>query len=329
MNDSNNFEKAIEYGLTIIKSAFSLDGFDIQKKIKLGEGIQVVSMAGSGKKEVKLLNISSMSAIITAVVGKAIGRNIVVTKTILRATSSVTGSGDIFELMGVNLNLTVGRMADIACKTKLGVFDINGITPRLNRVYDGRLHNVQIFAGLVGGAAIVNPVDANLINYGLTRGSTKLCLAILNKLYPKKDIIIIQGKNHNSKPVIDQISIAADTVIAQNIKGHMVIKKVTPKDFGFDFKSFKYIKTKKSSRENLNEFIKVLAGRGNKDFEQTIAMETSVNLFGLGVVNDLTRGASLALEAINSGEGINVMRDLIDRTNGNRRGFDDLVDNLS
>lgn len=56
----------------------------------------------------------------------------------------LTDSYDIFELMDVNLSLPVKKMADIALETKLGVFNINGIIPQLNRVYNGSLYNVQV-----------------------------------------------------------------------------------------------------------------------------------------------------------------------------------------
>ena len=266
-----------------------------------------------------------MSAVITAAVGKEIGENIVVEKAVSRATSSVAGSGDIFELAGVNLNLPVNKMAEISLATKLGIFDINAIVPRLNRIYDSRLYNVQVFAGLVGGAAVVNPVDANLINYGLTRGSTKLCLEILGKLYPYKNILVLQGKDSSNMPVIDQVSIAANTEIAQNIKNDKTVKEVTPKDFGFDFRSFKYIETARDQRENFNEFIKVLVGLGSKELKQVVAMEVALNLFGLEVVDDLKIGAELALETINSGVGIKVLEDLVAYSGGDVRKFNSLV----
>lgn len=326
MNNPENLDISIEYGLAIIKSSFSLDNFNVQKKLNFNKNeVKVVSIAGSGKKEVKLLNISSMSAVITAAVGKEIGENIVVEKAVSRATSSVAGSGDIFELAGVNLNLPVNKMAEISLATKLGIFDINAIVPRLNRIYDSRLYNVQVFAGLVGGAAVVNPVDANLINYGLTRGSTKLCLEILGKLYPYKNILVLQGKDSSNMPVIDQVSIAANTEIAQNIKNDKTVKEVTPKDFGFDFRSFKYIETARDQRENFNEFIKVLVGLGSKELKQVVAMEVALNLFGLEVVDDLKIGAELALETINSGVGIKVLEDLVAYSGGDVRKFNSLV----
>jgi len=326
MNNPENFEKATEYGIAIIKSAFSLDNFNVQQKIDLSKGkVKVVSFAGSGKKEIKLLNISSMVAVITAATGKEIGENIVVEKTVSRATSSITGSSDIFELVGVNLNLPINKMADISLKTRLGIFDINAIVPRLNHVYDGRLHDVQVFAGLVGGAAIVNPVDANLINYGLTRGATELCLAILNKLYPGKNILVLQGKDPEGTPVIDQISIVADTEVAHNIRSQKQILKITPEDFGFDFKPFEFIKTTKTQKENLNEFIKVLSGKGTKELGQAVAMEVALNLWGLGMVDDLKNGAHLASEVINSGNGIKIVEDLVFYSNGNTQKFNKLI----
>lgn len=329
MNSPENFEIAIEYGLTIIKSTFNLDNFNVQQKLNLDKNeVKVVSLAGSGKKELKLLNISSMAAIITAATGKKIGESIIVEKTVSRATSSVTGSSDIFELLGVNLNLPIDKMAGISLKTKLGIFDINTIVPRLNHVYDGRLYDVQVFAGLVGGAAIVNPVDADLINYGLTRGATKLCSAILNKLYPGKNILVLQGKDLNGTPVIDQLSIVANTEITQNINNQTTVKEITPKDFGFDFRSFKYIETTQNPRENLNKFIEILIGHGSEGLKQAVAMEVALNLFGLEVIDDLKTGADLALETINSGIGIKVLEDLVVYSGGDREKFNNILANI-
>lgn len=328
MNNPENFEKATEYGIAIVKSAFSLDNFNVQQKINLNKnGIKVVSLAGSGKKRIKMLNISSMVAVIVAATGKGIGENIIVEKTVSRATSSITGSSDVFELVGVNLNLPIDKMADISLETRLGIFDINMIVPQLNHVYDGCLYDVQVFAGLVGGAAIANPVDANLINYGLTRGNTRLCSMILNRLYSNKNMIVLQGKDSNGTPVIDQITISANTEIAQSVKSQTTVKEVAPMDFGFDSKSFKYTEAVHSPRENINEFIKFLIGHGSEDIKQVVAMEVALNLFGLEIVDDLKTGANLALENINSGAGINILKDLVISSGGDIQKFNELVNN--
>jgi len=175
------------------------------------------------------------------------------------------------------------------------------------------------------GAAIVNPVDADLINYGLVRGSNKLCLAILNKLYPDKNILIISGKDPKGKSIIDQISVVADTEIAQRINGKTFLYTITPREFGFDFEPFRYIQTTKSPGENIEQFIKLLAGQGNKNLEQAVAMEAILNLYGLGIIDNLKKGANLALEIIRSGAGIKILEDLISHSNGNINKFNGLL----
>jgi anthranilate phosphoribosyltransferase len=330
MNAPQNFARAVEYGVAMTTAAFSVDHLVIRRKLKLaGSGTKVINLAGSGKKKLKLLNISSMAAIVLAATGRKIRENIVVAKTVARATSSATGSSDIFELAGVNLKMPIEEMAEISLKTGIGLFDINTIVPILNHVYDGRLHNVQAFAGLVGGAAIVNPVDADLINYGLTRGSTALCLAILRELCPSSNIVVMQGNNAHGTPVIDQISITGNTELAQNIDGETTVREIAPEDFGLDFKSSTSIESTPNRTDNLNEFIKILMGRGNKELKRAVALDVALNLFSLKMVDDLRAGAALALETIDSGAGIEVLDDLVVHSGGDIHKLKGLVKNSS
>jgi anthranilate phosphoribosyltransferase len=326
MNDPQNTEISSDYGVEIAKIAFSIDQFDIYNKIKIKDkDIRVVSMAGSGKKDVKLLNISTMASVITAVLCKKFGYNIVLAKTIARATSSISGSADVFEIVGVNLNISQEKMLDIMLETGLGVFNINNIVPKLNSIYDGKLHNVQVFAGLVGGAAIVSPINADLINYGLTRGSTKTCLQILSKIYPEKNIIVLQGENLKKESVVDQMSIDGSTQLSMRINGIDKSMFLTPKDFGFESLSVEYLKTGNSKEENLKKFANFLKGCGGKELEQIVSMEVSVNLFGLGVINDFKKGADMAIEIIRSGSGIKLIEDLVVSSGGDLEKFNRLV----
>ncbi|HEX9983518.1 MAG TPA: hypothetical protein VGF69_09650 [Thermoanaerobaculia bacterium] len=326
MNDPQNFATAVDYGVALTTAAFNLDHLPIRRKLKLaGNGVKVINLSGSGKKKDKLLNISSMAAIVIAATGRKRRENIVVEKTVARATSSTTGSSDIFELAGVNLNLPFEQMAELSLKTGIGLFDINAIVPTLNRVYDNRLHNVQAFAGLAGGAAIVNPVEADLVNYGLTRGSTPLCLAILRELCPSSDIVVMQGQNAHGTPVVDQISITGKTELAQSIDGQTTVREITPDDFGLHFKSARCIESTPSQTDNLHEFIKVLIGRGEEELRRAVALEVALNLCCLHVVDDLKAGAALALETIDSGAGIEVLEDLVVHSGGDLDRLNGLV----
>ena len=208
-------------------------------------------------------------------------------------------------------------MAEIAAETRLGVFNINNTVPKLNHIYDGRIYNVQVFAGLIGGAAVVAPVDVNFINYGLSRGSNKICLEILKRLYPDKNITVVTGEDAKGNPVMDQISIIGNTNIAQVINEEASFYKISPQDFGFKFGNIKNIQSKKTKRENTQEFIKLLLGKSNQDLESLIAMETAINLCGVQAMDNLKQGASLALEVIKSGKGIQLLEKLVNLSGGN------------
>ncbi|MCK4539929.1 hypothetical protein KAU09_02115 [Candidatus Parcubacteria bacterium] len=329
MNNPDNLNLAIKYGLAITKAAFEFDKFNyISNKIKINaKNAKIINPCGSGKKrkEFKLLNISSMVAVILATIGIETNQNIVVAKTASRGVSSVTGSSDIFSFLGVNLNISNNEMAKIAVKTKLGIFNINNTVPRLNHIYDNRIYNVQVFAGLIGGAAVVCPVDVDLINYGLTRGSNKVCLGILKKIYPDKNIIITTGQNKNNNQIIDQISIMDNTNIAESINGKISYYKITPKNLGFECGNIKNVQTKNTQKKNAQEFVKLLLGKNNSTLESLIAMETAMNLYGIGVVKNLKIGASIALKMIKSGNGIKVLEKLIVLSGGDIKKLQSLM----
>lgn len=330
MNNPKNINCATNYGVKILEKAFSLDSFNIKDKIKLNKNFKVVGISGSGKKKISLLNLSSMVSVVLATVGKKIDENIIVQKTISRATSSVSGSSDVFDLLGVNLDLSTDDMIKISRKTKLGVFDLNRIVPKLNHVYDKRLFNVQIFAGLVGGSAIANPVDVNLINYGLTRGSNKLCLSILSKIYRDKNIIVLQGNDSCSKGnAMDQVSISSSTRIASRINGKDNFYNLTPSDFGLNYGSLDSIISENGKTENVIQFIGLLLGKAKQDIKHVVSMEVSLNLLALGVVDNLKLGSKLSLEAINSGESIEVLKDLINYSGGDMRKLDSFLKYLN
>lgn len=312
MDKDENFDISVEYGVEIAKAAFNMDDFDLDNKLKVQDkNIKVISMAGSGKKDVKLLNISTMASIITASLSKNKGMNVVLSKTVSAATSSVSGSSDVFEVLGVNLSVPVDAMKDIMLKTGLGVFNINNLVPKLNSIYDKKLHNVQVFAGLVGGSAIVNSIDVDLINYGLTRGNPRLSMEILSKLYPQKNIVVLQGENLEKKSIVDQMSVSGNTNVCVKRDGKSKYLTLSPEDFGFNFMSFKYIKSNGSMEENLKSFITFLKGDANKDLEYLVAMEVSLNLFGLGIIDDLKIGATMAIEEIERGGGIALVREIV------------------
>jgi hypothetical protein len=58
-------------------------------------------------------------------------------------------------------------------------------------------------------------------------------------------------------------------------------------------------------------------------------MEVALNLYGLGIVKDLKTGARLALEVINAGKGIDILKNLIIYTQGNIDQFYKILETIN
>ncbi len=316
--ENNGNKNYINLGREIAEEAFSIDKFNISHKHVFELGAHVISMSGSGKKATgfKMINLSSMAAIVTVGVSKLLGKRILVSKTASRATSSITGSSDIFSLAGGNLNLSVDRMCKIMDECGLGIFNIDEVVPKLNKIYDGKLYNMQIFAGLIGGGAIANPVQAQLINYGLTRGNQQVTLGVLSSIYPDSNIMIVTGYNKNSKPIIDQLSLEGDSVITSRIDGHIRTQIVSPKSFGIKNIAIDTVYSRDDSRNNLAIFLDLIKGQADNSIKSTVAMEVALNLYGSGLADDLPAGTELALQAINSGQCTQILKHLVELTTG-------------
>jgi len=94
-------------------------------------GERVIGIAGSGKKGVKMPNISTPAAIVAAAAG------IKIAKCASSATSSVAGSADTLKSLGVQLSADTGRTLDVMDRCGLGVFEIEQMVPRFDAAYGG------------------------------------------------------------------------------------------------------------------------------------------------------------------------------------------------
>lgn len=100
----------------MLDKSFEKDNFkpfqiDIPKK-----STPIISISGSGKKGIKTINVSTTSSIIAT----SLGANII--KPCSTSTSSLTGSFDLLEMLGINTNLSVDDTKMLLDKTRIWSF---------------------------------------------------------------------------------------------------------------------------------------------------------------------------------------------------------------
>lgn len=315
MNHNKNINNSVKIWLELIKKAFSLDNFNYKKKLSYAKNNdeKIICISWSWKKDskYKLLNISSMSAVITAWFWLRYWKNIIVSKVGSKSTSSVSWSEDIFSFLWVNLlSHSNDEMLQISKKSKLWVYSIWNIVPKLNHVYDNRLYNVNVFAWLVWWPAIVNPVEWDLIYYWLTSWNWEITSNILQKIY-KKNILVINWENKNWKQVIDQFSLDWNSNIDWFINNKSVKLKLSPNDFWIDLSNYDWVCSSDNLKDNAKIFLDLISWKSSENLKNIVAMETTMQLFWLWIIEDIKYWFSLVKETINSWIWIKVLENLI------------------
>lgn len=314
MHNRENFDETTYIWVNLIKIAFSLDNYDYKRKIssinKVDEKIICIWWSWKKNSKYKLLNISSMSAVITASFWIMYWKNIIVSKVWSKSTSSVTWSEDIFSYLWINLNHSIKEMYDISKKTKLWIYSIWNIVPKLNHVYDNRLYNVNVFAWLVWWPAIVNPIKWDLIYYWLTTWNWEITSNILYKIY-KKNILVINWENKKWKKIIDQFSLDGYTNISWVINNKSVNFKLTPENFWINYSNYKWVLTSDNIKSNSEYFLDLLSWKSSENLKNIIAMETTMQLYWIWIIDDFVKWFNLTKNVINSWIWIKILENLI------------------
>lgn len=293
----------------LIKAAFTLDNFDINviKEISIPNEI-VVGVAGSGKKGIKSINISSCASFVAAAAGAY------VIKSCSSSTSSITGSADFVEKIGGNLALDKDKMEEVLRKTGVGFFRIEGQIQKFDSIYGGKFHAPHALSFAL--AALVLPIKANLMFYGLSHPSVNISVKVLEKFGYKNSFVA--STTDNGLHFMDEIGVFGTTYICGNRNGEIGRTAfVQPAE---DLKLPRYnrddIAPGKNIAENISMSVDVLKGSGESAREDIVCVNAATILYLAGKVKDLKEGYILAKKTISDGKAFEKLKDFIELTGG-------------
>jgi len=263
------------------------------------EAIDIVGTGGDGSDS---FNISTVSAIVTAACG------IPVAKHGNRAASSLCGSADVLEALGVNINLTPEKAEKVL----------------------GKVGMVFLFAPVFHPAMkVVGPIRKELkirtiFNYlgpFLNPGKvTRMLLGVANLELAGKFLEIAKKLNFEhliivtSKDGMDEISVADRTMAFELKNGEVNEFVIDPQELGF----------KKYSKEELvggdpklnAEIVReILSGQETGAKKEAVILNSAYALLVAGKITDIKEGINIASEAIESGKALGVLENLIKETN--------------
>ena len=269
--------------------------------MQVNTGMDVFEIVGTGGDNAQSFNISTTAAIVAAAGG------VKVAKHGNRAASSLCGTADCLEALGVNIQQSPERCIELlkeagmcfffAQKYHTSMKYVGPIRKELGfrTVFNilGPLTNpghptMQLLG--VYDEYLVEPLAQVLVNLGVKRG------------------LVVYGQDK-----LDEISMSAPTKICEIRDGWFRSTVVKPEDFGFERCTKEDLKGG-TPAENAQITRDILAGqKGHK--RNAVLMNAGAALYIAGKAETFTDGVKLAAEIIDSGKAAATLEKIIEVSN--------------
>ncbi|HEX4132863.1 MAG TPA: anthranilate phosphoribosyltransferase [Pirellulales bacterium] len=261
----------------------------------------VIDTCGTGGDASGTFNISTAAAIVTAAAG------VPVAKHGNRRATSRSGSADVLEALGVNVNADVPRVE--ACLDRLGICFcfaplVHGAMKRVAEVR--RQLGMPTIFNLLG--PLTNPAAAPFQLLGVGRAELRPLLAEALRRLGVRRALVVRGDDG-----LDEITLAGPTRATEIAGNTLTERTIEPADFGLVVASLDCMKI--DGPEPSAAMIRdILAGRHGPPHDIVVA-NAAAAVWIAGRAESLTAGAKLATEAIDSGAANDLLRKLAEMSN--------------
>jgi anthranilate phosphoribosyltransferase len=262
----------------------------------------LMDTCGTGGDGRHTINISTLVALVIAGAGGKIAKHG------NRAISSRSGSSDLMESFGVNLNALPQKMFRALKRSGLGYFHAPVYHPVFSRMQPLRQAlRCRTILNLLG--PLVNPMrlDYQLVGVAQKR-LVPLYAKVLSKLGRKAALVC------HSADGMDEISTSAPTTAAWVTPNRVRMTTIQPRLYGLQKAhprdlSVDSIKKSRQRAEN------ILSGAEQGPARDTIVLNAAYGLLLCGKARSVPEGIRLAQHSLDSGKAQNILKQLKDLSN--------------
>lgn len=273
---------------------------ELATPVELGDLKHVVDIVGTGGDGANLFNVSSASSFVVAAAGGHVAKHG------NRSVSSKSGSADLLESAGINLNLSPEQVA--RCIKEVGVgfmFAVNHHTAMKHAIGPRKDIGQRTIFNILG--PLTNPAGAQRLLLGVF--SAELCrpLAEVLKRLGAEHVMVV-----HSKDGLDEISLAAETQVVELKSGEITEYILRPEDVGLKSQTLVGLDVADSvaSLALIRDAFGKRSSEAASKAADMIALNSGAALYVAGVANTLQQGVSLAEDAIYGGRALEKMTEL-------------------
>ena len=260
---------------------------EFSTKVNVADKTHLVDIVGTGGDGSHTFNISTCAMFVAAAAGAKVSKHGG------RSVSSKSGSADVMEALGININLSPEAIARCIEQVGVGFMFAPNHHPAMKNVAPVRKElGIKTIFNLLG--PLTNPASAPNILMGVFHPDlVGIQVRALQRL-GAEHAVVVYGKDG-----MDEVSLGAATLVGELKDGEITEYEIHPEDFGMVMASNRALRveTPEQSKAMLMGVLDNQAGAA-KDI---VVLNAGTALYAANVADSMKAGIALARTAIECG----------------------------
>ena len=268
---------------------------ELATRIEVPDDANFVDIVGTGGDGAHTFNISTAAMFVAAAAGAKVAKHG------NRGVSSSSGSADVLEAFGANIQLAPARVSECLAETGIGfMFAPNHHAAMKNVAPVRREMGVRTIFNILG--PLTNPAGAPNSLLGVFHPDLVGILVRVMQRLGAKHVLVVHGKDN-----MDEVSLGAATMVGELKNGEVREYDIHPEDFGLAMQSNRSLRVAGAAESK----DVVLAALGDAPLSVPSAVEHTAReivllnagtaLYAANTVDSIGAGIAAAREAVASG----------------------------
>lgn len=260
---------------------------EFSTKVPMADSTNLLDIVGTGGDGAHTFNISTASMFVAAAAGARVAKHGG------RSVSSSSGSADVLESLGANINLQPEQIAQSIAQTGIGfMFAPNHHAAMKHAAPVRRELGVRTIFNILG--PLTNPAGAPNILMGVFHADlVGIQVRVLQRL-GAQHAMVVYGRDN-----MDEVSLGAATMVGELVDGEIREYEIHPEDFGLSMIASRNLKVS-GAAESKTMMMEALTGEPGAAFD-IVALNAGTALYAAGVAGSIEEGLAKACAAITSG----------------------------
>jgi anthranilate phosphoribosyltransferase len=273
---------------------------ELATKVEVENRQNLVDTCGTGGDSAHTFNISTAAAFVAAAAGARVAKHGG------RSVSSKSGSADVLESLGVNLNQTPQQVADGISRIGVGfMFAPNYHSAMKYAAPVRRELGVRTLFNILG--PLTNPAGAENQVIGVFHADLVGIVARVLQQLGGHHVMVVHGEDG-----LDEITIAGKTQIGELKHGEVSEYTIRPEDFGMKVSAIETIQVQDSDQSKA--LLQSVLDNQPGPALDIVLLNAGAAIYVSGVADTLKQGVIRARAAVESGAAKEKLRQLVEIT---------------